>query len=298
MFLFDLSDRTKLRMTGSDRLRFLNGQVTNDVRKTSASLSMPACVLNTKGKTDALIFVSAGPEELLIDAEGEQRERLRQRLERYVIADDVTIEDVTEKFALFHVSGEAAPALPNDASWRRAKRFGSAGWDLVVPVEEHDRLRQVLSADHSLCEAECAERLRIEQGIPRWGHELTDQIIPVEANLADDAIDYAKGCYIGQEVISRMKMSGQMNKRLCGLVSEQNSPLSAGMRLFAGNADAVAGGGDPGKEVGWITSATRSDRLGKEIALAFVKRGWNEIGTHLRALPAMTRVEVVELPFL
>ena len=64
-----------------------------------------------------------------------------------------------------------------------------------------------------------ASSSRIEQGAPRWGWELTDQIIPVEANLADDAIDYAKGCYIGQEIISRMKISGQTNKRLCGLVS-------------------------------------------------------------------------------
>jgi len=296
MPLFDLSDRVKLRMTGGDRVRFLNGQVTNDVRKANANLSMPACVLNAKGKIDALIFVSAGAEDLFIDTEADQRATLAPRLDRYVIADDVTIEDVTEQFSLFHVTGETAPTLPNDTNWRRAKRFGAVGWDLVVAAEEHDRVLQSLSANYSLCDAECAERLRIEQGIPRWGRELTDQIIPVEANLADDAIDYAKGCYIGQEVISRMKMSGQMNKRLCGLVSVHDAPLSAGMRLATMSEE--------GKEVGWITSATRSAKLGQEIALGYVKRGFNEPGCKLDALSAMgpasaalVRVGVVELPF-
>ena len=170
---------------------------------------MPACVLNAKGKINALIYLSAGPDDFFLDADAELRETLAPRLERYVIADDVTIDDVTEQFSLFHVIGETAPPLPNDTNWRRAKRFGAAGRDLVVAAEEYDRVRQSLGASHTFCDAECAERLRIEQGIPRWGRELTDQIIPVEANLADDAIDYAKGCYIGQEVISRMKMSAR-----------------------------------------------------------------------------------------
>jgi folate-binding protein YgfZ len=247
---------------------------------------MPACVLNAKGKIDAFVFISAGVEDFLIDADDTQRETLAQRLERYLIADDVTIEDVTEKFALFHVTGETAPILPNETNWRRAERFGVAGWDLVVATAEHDRVLRLLSATNPLCDAACAERWRIEQGVPRWGYELTAQIIPVEANLAGQAIDYGKGCYIGQEVISRMKMSGQMNKRLCGLVSLDSSPLTPGTRLLSP---------DEAKDVGWITSATRSDRLGKEIALGYVKRGFNQRGTGL--LADQQHVEVVELPF-
>ena len=76
-----------------------------------------------------------------------------------------------------------------------------------------------------------AEVMRIEQGLPRWGRELTDEIIPIEANLERRTIDYEKGCYIGQEVISRIKMSGQTNKRLCGLISLNNTPLQPGMKL-------------------------------------------------------------------
>ena len=291
---FDLSDRVKLRLSGSDRVRFLNGQVTNDVRKANANLSMAACVLSAKGKMDALIFIGAGDDALFVDADPELNETLAPRLDRYLIADDVVIEDVTEDFSLFHVTGETAPALPNDVHWRRGKRFGTAGWDLLVAAEEHERIWQLLAVAEPFCGAAEAERWRIEQGVPRWGRELTPQIIPVEADLEGDAIDYAKGCYIGQEVISRMKMSGKVNKRLCGLVSVEREALLPGMRLFT-TAD--------GKEVGSLTSATRSDRLGKEIGLAYVKRGFNEVGTRLSArmqedkAATAVAVEVVTLPF-
>ena len=213
-------------------MRFLNGQVTNDVRKASASLSMAACVLNAKGKMDALIFIGAGEDHLLVDGDPELKGALAARLDRYLIADDVVIEDVTEDFALFHVTGETAPVSPNEAHRRRGKRFGTEGWDLFVEAAEHDRLRELLSSHKSICDTDCRERLRIEEGVPRWGRELTHEIIPVEANLEGDTIDYDKGCYIGQEVISRMKMSGQTNKRLCGLVALDGSALSSTMRLF------------------------------------------------------------------
>lgn len=282
-------------------MRFLNGQMTNDARKANANASLPACVLNAKGKLDAFVFLGVEPEAFLLDADPELRETLAARLERYVIADDVTIEDVTDELALFHVTGEAAPAGPNDAHWRRSKRFGEAGWDLFVAAEEHDQLGQLLAAQHSLCQADEAERWRIERGVPRWGRELTDQIIPVEANLADDTVDYAKGCYIGQEVISRMKISGQTNKRLCGLVSLDGTALTPDLRLFPSPVagDAVPGG----REAGWITSAVKSDRLEKEIALGFVKRGFNDPGTRLIARSAADlgggiEVEVHALPLL
>ena len=248
MALFDLSDRAKLRLTGNDRVRFLNGQVTNDVRKANPNLSLPACVVNAKGKTDAFVFIGGETDSLLLDAEPELRDALGARLERYLIADDVAIEDVTEELALLHIIGEAPPDLPNESAWRRSRRFGLAGWDLFVAAAERDRVCALLTAHDSLGDAESAERLRIEQGVPRWGRELTNEIIPVEANLENDAIDYAKGCYIGQEVISRMKMSGQKNKRLCGLVALNDRSLSPGMRLTISEEK---------KEVGWITSATR-----------------------------------------
>ena len=305
MPLFDLSDRLKLRLRGNDRLRFLNGQVTNDVRKANPQLTIPACVLNAKGRLDGFVYLNTEPDAFLLDAEAEQKENLPARLERYVIADDVEIEEVSNELALFHLARETPP-LPNHYNWRRSKRFGVPGWDLIVPAGERDRLRQILGAEEPFCDQKTAEQFRIEQGIPRWGRELTSEIIPVEANLETEAIDYAKGCYIGQEVISRMKMSGQTNKRLCGLISVFDAPLVSGMRLTTM--------GEESKEVGWITSAVRSSRLDREIALGFVKRGYNEIrilssgeqrGSDLDASTsenpsgsALVRVSVVPLPFV
>ena len=154
-------------------------------------------------------------------------------------------------------------------------------------------LRNELTSAYLFIDSAAADVMRIEQGLPRWGRELTDEIIPIEANLEQRTIDYEKGCYIGQEVISRIKMSGQTNKRLCGLISLNNTPLRPGMKLVAPSAS--------GKEAGWITSATRSERLGKEIALGYVKRGFNNPATNLEALSpdpvGAIPVEVVSLPF-
>ena len=290
----DLSGRTKLRITGNDRLRFLNGQITNDLCKATEKTAIEACVLNAKGKINAHIFVSAVPDCFFVDAAPELRETLATRLERYVIADDIQIEDVTDQLSIFHVLSRTAPNL----GARRiisAHRFGETGWDIWTERVLYDAVLQQLSSTYGLLDHAAAEIARIEHGIPRWGRELTDEIIPIEANLEERAIDYEKGCYIGQEVISRIKMSGQTNKRLRGLISVGDIPLQPGMKLAATSAK--------GKEAGWITSATRSEKIGKEIALGYVKRGFNDPGVRLDALTSDSdaataiAIEVVPLPF-
>jgi len=293
---FDLSPRVKLRITGTDALRFLNGQISNDVRKATADFAIQASVLSAKGKLNANVFISAETDSFVLDADPEVREELPARIERYIIADDVQIEDVTERFAIFHVTGEIKPALSRPLRTVQADRFGCPGWDIWAERAEGERVRQELSSNLASCDEECAEIFRIERGIPRWGRELTDQIIPTEANLEATSIDYSKGCYIGQEVISRIKMSGQTNKRLCGLVSISGAPFRPGMRLVPDEGD--------GKEVGWITSATRSPRLEKEIALGYVKRGFNSVAARFQAIApensggAKITVELVAVPFV
>ena len=290
-FFLDLSARAKLRVAGADRFRFLNGQITNDLQKASETAAIEACVLNAKGKLNAHIFIAALGESLLIDAEPELRETLRVRLDRYVIADDVQIEDVTDEFSLFHVLTEEPPA-PDSGRIVSARRFARRGWDICSDPARRDASRHELASAYHFIDSAAADVMRIEQGLPIWGRELTEEIIPIEANLEQRTIDYQKGCYIGQEVISRIKMSGQTNKRLCGLISPNNTPLQPGMKLVAPSGS--------GKESGWITSVTRSQRLGKEIALGYVKRGFNNPATNLNALSsgAAIPVEVVSLAFL
>ena len=294
--LFDFSARAKLRVTGTDRLRFLNGQISNDVRKASAANAVYACVLNAKGRINGDVFVHVEADSFLIDADAELREPLAARLERYVIADDVQITDVSDEYALLHAIGGSVPKRVAGTSVMHADRFAMAGADFWLPREHREVVLEELRTTLPLCDAESAETFRVERGVPRWGRELSEEIIPPEATLEVSAIDYAKGCYIGQEVISRMKMSGQTNKRLCGLVTVNRGQLRSGMRLTEREA---------GADVGWTTSVAFSQRLGKSIALGYVKRGSNGVGTLLRAhAPEAGNadpgepIQVAALPFL
>src|SRR5438309_4402531 len=283
---FDLSARAKLRLTGADRVRFLNGQTTNDVRRARAEATQESCVLNAKGHLDAHLFLFATPNDIWIDADEKLREQLRFRLERYIIADDVVIEDVTDQFALFHVLAESEPKIAGAKFCPRSRRVGSEGWDLWVESAGAEKTRNVLAADYRAMDESEWEVLRVENGIPRWGRELTPEIIPPEANLQARAIDYEKGCYIGQEVISRMKMSGQSRQRLCGLTSE--TALAPGMEVRAGT-----------KVVGRVTSAVFSQRMNSHIALAMIKRGYTDIGTEVTVSNANVQqnAQIAALPF-
>jgi folate-binding protein YgfZ len=269
----------------------LNGQISNDLRKASEHSTIHACVLNAKGRINADVYITTDGESYLLDTEPEMRDQLTARLDRYIIADDVAIADVSDDFALLHVIGPNTPLTEGAIAVRSANRFGCVGTDIWLAAASYDEALRALSAQLPLCARECAETFRIERGIPRWGAELSEEIIPTEANLETGAIDYAKGCYIGQEVISRIKMSGQTNKRLCGLVARGTGRFRTGMRLTAVD----------GKEVGSVTSATDSQRLGRQIALGFVKLGFNSVGTQLvargKGSDAASDVEIVQLPF-
>ena len=293
--LFDLSARLKLRVSGSDRVRFLNGQLTNDIRKASEADALEACILNAKGKMDAHVVLVAAADSFLVDAHPELRDSLQPRLERYIIADDVEVKDVTDELSILHLLSAERPLPGSECRMASANRFGVAGWDVWIARDRQAQIFAQLSEQFGFCDTNCEEMFRLEQGIPRWGRELTPEIIPIEANLETRCIDYDKGCYIGQETISRMKMSGQTNKRLCGLAAGVDSPpLTPGLRLY----DA----GEGAKEVGWITSAGQSPRLGKNIAMGYVKRGFNATGTVLAAGAPQdpvkrSPVQIVDLPF-
>lgn len=260
----DLSERTQLVLTGPDRVRYLNGQVTSDVRKLAVGQTQMACVTTAKGKLCADIFITAQDDALYIDAEGSLREVLLARLERYIVADDVAIEDVSEKYALLHYFGGEPPAS-GMGQVAAARRLGRPGWDLRLSREEFAAARESLFAGRVAVDADLAETLRIEAGIPRWGHELDENTLPPEAGLDQTHIDYHKGCYIGQEVISRLRSVGHVNRQLTGFVAEGDAPLAPGLQLFA-TADAPT-------PIGVLTSAAYNLTLEKPMALGYLKRG-------------------------
>src|SRR5436190_8539572 len=164
---FDFSARAKCRVTGADGFRFLNGQITNDLRKASETNAVEACVLNAKGKFNAHVFLSALGESFLIDAERDLRAALRARLEHYVIADDVQIEDVTDEFSLFHVLADESPLLEYSRIVS-VRRFAGPGWDIWSESAQRDAVRRQLSSVFVFIDSDAAEVMRIEQGIPRW----------------------------------------------------------------------------------------------------------------------------------
>jgi folate-binding protein YgfZ len=268
----DLSDRAKFRLTGGDRERFLQGQVSNDVRLAREDATLYACVMTVKGKMSADIFIRAAADAYHLDAAPELREPLAARLERYIIADDVTLDDVSDSEALVHViSPRAGPDLPAELAPHvgvaRSTRFARAGIDLFTSRTQLEALRQNLDGGE-LGTAEI-ELLRISEGVPRWGLDLAEDTIPVEAGLEERALSYTKGCYIGQEVISRIKSVGRVNHHLRRL--RGSFPLHAGDRLDV-----------DGKAAGEITSAAPIAGTGDWLALGYLRSGFDQAGQRLR----------------
>jgi folate-binding protein YgfZ len=300
--LLDLSDRAKYKITGQDRVRFLNGQLTNDILKLRPGSAMYACALTAKGKLCADLFVAATEEGNYLDAESVLRESLAGRLEKYIIADDVTLEDVTDEFGLFHLidpklaearrEGPASLGLPEEtmAFLIAADRFGAAGIDLWFPVGQTGLVREKLQ--QLPIDPETAENFRIEQGIARWGKELSEEVIPNEAGLDQRAINYTKGCYLGQEVISRIKSVGHVNRHLCGLLPMAGVAIEPGDKLFSDE--------ESKKEIGFITSVGQSRALDRVVALGYVRRGFDAPGSTLQVRRNNTligAIEVRSLPF-
>ena len=257
----DLSTRAKFRLTGGDRVRYLNGQVTNDVRPAGPRTTIYACVTDLKGRIVGDVFIHAGDDSLVLDAEADLREVLGPRLERYIIADDVELTDVTDDWQLWHAFGVAAESLVAGA-WTAVEgarilastRLGRPGFDLWVPAAATmpEGLGPVLSAEDF-------ETYRILQGIPRYPNELNADAFPPEAGLDDRAMSYTKGCYIGQEILSRIRTTGKMPRTLIQRTSET---------LVEPKAPWVI----DGKPVGSVTSVAKHPD-GGFVCLGYVRQG-------------------------
>lgn len=238
-----------LSFSGPDAIRFLNGQITQDVSQLSKQ-ALTACVTDAKGRLQFFIKVSAGPGDssIWVTCPKDQSDGLRERLERYLIADDVEVEDLSDQWTLVHSS------QPNASSHfvRTAKGCFDQGFDCWWKAEE--RL-QFDSIDNNQ-----ADRMRIAERIPTWGHELSEGILPPEAGLDKTSISYHKGCYIGQEVLSRIKTAGKLNRRLAAF--EIKGTASPGDSLSLNS-----------KEVGQLTSCATPQTEGSTFgALGYLKK--------------------------
>jgi folate-binding protein YgfZ len=259
-----LAGRATLMLSGADRVRYLNGQSTNDARLATPTRSIYSLVTDHKGHVLGDFWVHASPDgsSLLLDAEPELQEPLAVRLERYIVSDDATLEDVTGQWDIWHYLGSAAEAMESVPGAIHADRLGQPGIDIWVPAGEVPPSW----AGPLLTLAEY-ETLRVIAGVPRYPAELGGgSVFPSEARLETRAVSFTKGCYIGQEVISRIQSTGKMPRQLMRWTAQDAAAtVLPGMTLHLPDS--------PEKSIGTVTSATTHPVGQKAVGLAYVKQG-------------------------
>ncbi|MFZ4115325.1 MAG: YgfZ/GcvT domain-containing protein [Chthoniobacterales bacterium] len=257
--VFFVPSRLLLRVSGKDSLRYLNGQVTADLRKISPENALQACLLTPKGRLVALLAITIEHDTFLIETDALLQDSVIERLERYLVADDVTIEVITPP-EIIHCFGKFSevPEIQR-AHGVVTSRLGFSGKDLDAALFSS----LSVSTQTKPLSNQLVELLRIEQKIPRWGFELTNETLPPEARLEEDCINYEKGCYLGQEVISRLKSLGHVNRLLYGFISQEE--IKPGMEIFSEQ--------EPSRVLGTLTSTALQYDSGRWIALGYLRRG-------------------------
>jgi folate-binding protein YgfZ len=262
---FDLSARGRIRATGEDRARLLHALATCHVEGLEEGATAYTFFLNAQGRILADGYIRRGAGDLLIDVEPEARTKTREHIDRYIIADDVTLEDITERTAEIAVEGPGAEALRGkaetpDAAVLPVSATGQPGFRLIVSSGERESVLAALAAAGAV-EASPADvaAVRLENGVPRFGEDIS------EANLAQEtrqvqAVHPSKGCYLGQEIVERVRSRGNVHRQLAALRIEGEAVPAAGTEVFAGE-----------KAAGAITSAAWSPRLGCVRALAYLR---------------------------
>jgi len=271
--------RLLLRLSGSDAFRYLNGQITRDLGRMATGHAVQACILTPKGKLCAPLVIWRENDDLIVESDLSLEETLIARLERYIVADDVSVsvEPEHSKSPTIHLFGKLAESEPwVSAPGIRVNRLGTMGFDLN---QDFPGVASLMTLDP--CHV---ETLRVERAIPKWGSELSEETLPSEAGLDRTHIDYDRGCYPGQEVISRLKSIGRVNRLLSLLAAPENSTLAPGHEIVTKEEDVV----------GKITSV--APRLPEEselpvvsVALAYLKRAAAEGDAPLFALDPLTR---------
>lgn len=268
----DVSARGKIRVTGEDRARLLHAMSTNDVNQLAPGQGLYAFFLNDKGRilADACVY-NLGP-ALFLDTEPETGEKLRDHLDRYIIADDVELSDVTHAWAAIDLAGPNSNELASELGIPLPEaKYGILDWErgfvvrlqairVFLPVEAKQEFVSRLERAHiPHASVEEARIVRIENGIPRYGEEISERYLVQETGVLD-AVHTNKGCYLGQEIVERVRSRGQVHRVLRPVRIEATDPPAPGAKLSLA-----------GKDVAEIASAVYSPALGRVAALAYVR---------------------------
>lgn len=313
--LIDLSQRALLQFTGPDRLSFLQGMLSNDLRSLNPFDGQYSAILTQQGKVIADVRVLCAINSFYLDLWENLKDKVIGHFQRYLVADDVEISDRSADYTFLAVHGPSAetvlqkllgdsplPTRPKQHAMIdiegaaicvvRDDRGGNPGFDLVVPGANAINTAHALTQTGRQFSAawagvEAQNILRVENGIPRYGLDFNENNLLLEVGI-DDAVSFTKGCYLGQEIVERIRSRGHVNKKLCGLVLDGSSPAAGGDSIHT-----------DGRVVGTITSSVLSPRLNRPIALGYLgKEHWNP-GTvvSVEHNGSMIRGTVSELPF-
>jgi len=284
----DLSARGKIKLLGEDRARLLHAMTTNHIQQLTPGTGCYAFFLNDKGRILADANILCLADHFLLDVEPNIRDSLYQHLDRFIIADDVTLEDITDATATIAVEGPAsdqvleragAPVPPADYAsleWgtrtvARLNSTGSLGFFVFAPAAEREALISTLgAAGAEPADAEAFRVARLEHGKARYGEDISDRFLAQEANQPQ-ALHFSKGCYLGQEIVERVRSRGQVHRVLMPLILDTKAVPEPGAKLQIGEASAAE-----------ITSAAYSPALDKVVALGYVRT------EHARPHTAMT----------
>ena len=286
--LIDLSAlRGRIRVTGSEATTFLNGLITNDIKNATENSWLPAVFPTVQGRVIGAVRIAREDSGFLIDTDAASHEAVLKTISRFTLAGDFHVLDVSSKIALLTVQGKRAGEVVGKnekVTVIEATHTGEVGLDLLVNVNDVASVKEKLvAAGEQIVSPEVFEILRIEAGIPRHGQDMDESNVVLEANL-DDAISYTKGCYLGQEIIIRIKHRGHVAKKLTGVKFDR--PVESGTTITS----------EDGKEIGRVTSATYSPKLESPIALGYVRYEYLSPGTALKA--GEVSGMVTDLPFV
>jgi tRNA-modifying protein YgfZ len=274
---FELPARGKIRVTGEDSARLLHAMTTNNVRDLAPGQGCYAFFLNAQGRVLADAHVLRVADEFLLDTEPETAAKVRDHLDQYIIADDVTIEDRTAELTTMAIEGPAsadvlaraglpAPAAAcgvvawNSALVVRMSYAALAGFFVIVPVADRDAMVAALEAAGAVpADADAVHVVRIENVKPRYGEDIGERFLAQETSQMN-ALHFSKGCYLGQEIVERVRSRGQLHRRLLPVELNTSVVPATGTKLAAA-----------GREAAEITSAAFSPARGKVVALAYVR---------------------------
>jgi folate-binding protein YgfZ len=282
--LIDLSARGRIVARGRDRARLLHNLTSNEVKKMTLGSASYAFLLSPQGRIQADLYLLCFAEHFLIDTEPELREKVLQHVKRYIIADQVELEDVSASMACIGLEGPGAAAVltqagapvPGDylhTAWGESTvagitMTGQPGVRIYCAAEEARAILSKLeTAGAKPASDDEAHIVRIENGKPRYGEDIFEKSLPQETQQMH-AVSFTKGCYLGQEIVERIRAQGHVNKKLVRLEIDGMEPLPRGAKALS-----------HGAEAGEITSAVLSPRTGKVSALAYLRTQFAEPGT-------------------